>query len=276
MKKRYSFFAKWRKQDVEFLNSFNLIKTIKEGYDGFWIEEGDTYEKIMEKFSKKSFLFSKTNQPSEFKVKMSSVTFSKEELDNANYYVLCETGKPKGYPQPKEGYVKEVFNFDECNFIRNNRIQKAPFRIKKPKWEKNQINFSLNWDWDRMFFKKKFYQEVLAPLGLKYIEVLDYSTGKPLNDTIQLDIPISPSRILMENSVYDINKPNCGVKQYSGKILDFFPPFKKVFDFYICYSQEEFDNGYKRIIISKEFCKLLVEHKIIKYNSEHIIPMKSN
>ncbi len=274
MKKHYSFFAKWRKQDVEFLNSFKLMKTITEGYDGFWVEEGETYEKIFEKFSKKNSLFSKIDQPPEFKVTMVFVRFSKEELNNASYYMLCTSGEPKGYPLPKNDYKNIVLSYEECDYIRINKKQKASFRIKKPIWKKNQKNFSLELEWDFMFFKKEFYQEVLAPLGLKFIDVIDHSTDKPLEDVIQLDIPIAESKISLENSAYDIYEPRCGVKQYARQYLDFFPPFKTAFDFHICYTQEEFDGGFKRIIISKEFCDILVKHKIIKYHTGHLIPMK--
>jgi len=58
MIKRYSFFGKWRKKDVEFLNDLQLNKTIKEGYDGFWVEEGNIYNQIVNHFSKKGTLFS--------------------------------------------------------------------------------------------------------------------------------------------------------------------------------------------------------------------------
>ncbi len=274
MIKCYSFFAKWRKKDVEFLNSLDLNKTIKEGYDGFWVEEDDRYKRIIKHYSKKESLLNKV-KPKEFKVNHSWCKFSKEDLDNAKYYMLGTTGAPKGYPQPKDTYKKEVFNFEECNLTKINKVQIAPFRIKKPNWAKNQVNFSLNWEWDFMFFKKDFYQEVLAPLGLKYKEVLQHGTGKPLEDTIQLDIPVAQSKIHLEGSAYDIYESRCGKKQYARQYLDFFPPFEKEFDFHICYTQEEFDDGFKRIIITKEFCELLVQHKIIKYVSNHLIPMKN-
>ncbi len=274
MKRNYSFFAKWRKKDVEFLNSLNLIKTISEGYDGFWVEEGEIYDLIINKYSKKN-IFSSEDKPPEFEVTMTFVTFAEEELDNANYYLLCTSGEPKGYPLPKNGYEKQVFDFEKCDIHRINKKQKASFRIKKPKWKKNQNNFSLNWEWDRMFFKKEFYQEVLAPLGLKALEVLNHNTGKPLEDTIQLDIPVAKSKILLEGSAYDIYESRCGVKHYARQYLDFFPSFENDFSFHICYTQEEFDGGYKRIIISKEFCNILLKHNIINYHTSHLIPMKA-
>ena len=264
MIKYYSFFAKWRKKDVEFLNSLGLNKTIKENYDGFWVEEDDRYYKIIEHYSKKDSLFNKT-KPQEYKSRHTGCFFSKEEIDSARYCILTRVGDPKGYPQPKDTYQEEVFNFGDCSHTRINKIQVAPFRIKKPRWAKGQVNFSLNWEWDFMFFKKDFYQEVLAPLGLQSKEVLQHSTGQPLEDTIQLDIPVAKSKILIEGSAYDIYEPRCGKKQYARQTLDFFPPFEKEFNFHICYTQEEFDGGFKMIIASKELCELLIKHKVIKF-----------
>lgn len=274
MMKQYYVFAKWREKDVAFINSLLTNYKIDEGADSFQIEEGEILDKIKNYYSRKDSFFIKT-KPKEFRIDFIGCAFSKQELDKSNYYMLANTGTPKGYPQPEQGeHLKQTFSFD-CDNYRTNRKQIAPFRIKKPNWKKNQVNFSLNWEWDFMFFKKDFYQEELAPLGLKYKEVIQHSSGKPIEDTVQLDIPIAESKLLIENSAYDIHKPRCGKKQYARQYLDFFPPFEKKIDFNICYTQEEFDGGYKRIIISKEFCNLLVKHKIIKYASGHLIPIKS-
>ncbi|TCP22377.1 hypothetical protein EV195_11226 [Tenacibaculum skagerrakense] len=272
MEKRYLFSAYWRKEDVEFLKQFKLSRNIQEGFKGFTVDE-KTHDLIMMRYNKKNIF--RSIKPKEFQVIFTGVTFTQEEIDNAKYYVLYSVGDPIGYPQPEQGYAKQVFDFKECNFIRNKRKQKAPFRIKKPKWKKNQLSFSLHWEHDILFFKREVYEEIFAPQGLKCIDVLDHKTGKPLECTIQLDIPTAKSKLLIDGTAFDIYEPNCGVKQYSGKTLDFFPPFENNFEFNICYTQEEFDNGYKRILISKEFCKLLVEAKIIKYEFGYLSPMKS-
>ncbi len=56
------------------------------------------------------------------------------------------------------------------------------------------------------------------------------------------------------------------------------PSFKTDFDFLICKTQEFFGEtethqAMKRIIISKEFCNILVKHKVINYNTNEIYPM---
>lgn len=109
------------------------------------------------------------------------------------------------------------------------------------------------------------------------MEVLDYKTGKPLEDTVQLVIPMAKSKLLIENSDYDIHplEETAGYKQYAVQTLDFFPSFEKEFDFHICYSQEEFYIGHRKIIISKEFCDLLVKYKIINYDTWNLIPLKT-
>jgi hypothetical protein len=119
---------------------------------------------------------------------------------------------------------------------------------------------------------------VLAPLELQSMEVIHHTTGKPLEDTVQLIIPIAKSKILLENTAYDIHsiKERGGHKQYAVQTLDFFPHFEQEFDFHICYTQEDFYGGSRRIIISREFCSVLVKHKIIKFNTDQLTPLKNN
>lgn len=277
MKKHYSIFAKWRKKDVQFLNSLNLSRVVEEGYFGFSIEEGETYDKIINYYSKKNTLFSNTKPP-ELSINFGLVTFSKEELNNAKYFALGGIyQKNNGYPEPQNSlkYRDIVFSYENKN-NQARKTQIAPFSVKKPKWGKTQKGFSLEWEFEYAFFKKDFYEEVFAPLGLKAMEVLNYKTGKPLEDAVQLIIPIAKSKIMLENSAYDIHPLNetGGYKQYALQTLDFFPPFEKEFDFDICYSQEEQLRGHRKIIISKQFCDLLVKHKIIKYDTHHLTPLK--
>lgn len=285
MIKHYLLFAKWRKKDVEFLNSFDLKRKVEEGYFGIPLEEGDTLNKIIKHYSKKDNLFNKT-KPQEFSFSFQSVTFLKEELDNAKYYALLSLGgesHPNRWPLPnkEQEYQTEVFDCIRYESGKAFKIvkkrQKKPFKIKKPRWEKDKVCFNLGLEYEYTCFKKEFYQEVLAPLGLKSMEVLDYKTGKPIKDTVQLVIPTAKSKLLLENSAYDIHslEETNGFKQYAVQTLDFFPPFEKEFDFHICYSQEDFYIGHKKIIISKGFCDLLVKHKIIRYDTWNLTPMKS-
>lgn len=87
-----------------------------------------------------------------------------------------------------------------------------------------------------VFLKKEFYEDILAPLGLKSMEVLDYNTKKPLKYFVQLVIPTAKSKLLLEKSAYDIHplEETGGYKQYALQTLDFFPPFENDFDFHIC------------------------------------------
>lgn len=277
MIKCYSFFAKWRKKDADYLNSLNLNKKIEVGYDGFWVEEDDRYKRIMNYYSKKDSLFSKVKPP-EFSTKYAFSKFSKEDLDNAKYYSLSGIyQKNNGYPEPQKSlkYRDIIFKY-ENEELGANKVQIAPFKVKKPKYGKTQKGFHLEWEFEFVFFKKEFFQEVLKPLGLKSMEVLD-KKGNILEDTIQLVIPIAKSKILLENSAYDIHplEETGGYKQYALQTLDFFPPFEKEYDFHICYSQEEQLRGHRKIIISKEFCDLLVKHKIIEYNTWNLTPLKN-
>ncbi|MEE9377504.1 MAG: hypothetical protein V3V33_05665 [Candidatus Lokiarchaeia archaeon] len=273
MIKHFSFFANWRKTDVDFLNNLSLDRKIEQGYFGFKIEEGDTYERIMEHFSKKDSIFSKT-KPKEFSCTFTTVSFSKSELEKSKYYELKSTGESKGFPLPENSFEEEIFKI-ACSNCKSGIEQKASFHIKEVKWKKNQANFTLR-DPDFMFFRKRFFQEILHPLGLESREVIIHKTGKVSDDIVQLEIPFSKSKLIIDGSSYDngVFCEKCGVKQYSIQTLDFFPPFEKELNFYICKTQEEFIGGRRRIIISKEFCELLVKHKIIKFNSWSLTPMK--
>lgn len=286
MKRVYYAFADWRKKDVDFINTLEVSNKIEIGADSFSIEEGADYFNLLDYYSKKESLF-RNIKPKEFRIQHANCMFSKEDLDNAKYYAISsippyETPSNR-YPQPnkKRDYIPEVFSGDiykhSIYYYVNCKKQIAPFKIKKPKWKKNEVCFNLGLESEYTVFKKEFYQEVLAPLGLQSMDVLDYKTGEPLKDAVQLIIPTAKSKLLIENSAYDIinKKETRGYKQYALQTLDFFPPFEKEFEFHICYSQEYFGGGIQRIIISKEFCDLLVKHKIIEYSTHHLTPLKS-
>lgn len=141
MKKLYYVYADWRKKDVKFLKTLNLNRKPEEGYFGFSIREGVTYDKVTSHFSRKGSLFSKT-KPSEYTNKFIVVTFSKKELNNAKYYALLPLGgetPDSRYPQPwkNEGYHTQVFSSNlfklEKAHAMANKNQIAPFHIKKPK-----------------------------------------------------------------------------------------------------------------------------------------------
>jgi hypothetical protein len=277
MKKLFYVFANWRQEDIEFLNTLKISNKIEKGADSFSIEEGNDYDNFTHFYSKKDSLFKKT-KPKEFRIQQANCIFSKEELGDAKYYALSGIHQANnGFPEPHNGlaYQDIIFTFENKEFVVNKR-QIAPFRVKQPKWKKNQVSFSLEWEFEFVFFKKEFFQDVLAPLGLKSMEVLDKKRN-PLEDTVQLIIPLAKSKILLENSAYDIHpkEERGGFKQYALQTLDFFPPFEKEFDFHICYSQEELLRGHRKIIISKKFCNLLIKHKIIEYNTWSLTPLKN-
>ncbi|MBQ4821509.1 hypothetical protein [Aquimarina sp. MMG016] len=278
MIKKHHIFAKWRKQDVEYLKNFGI--NIRDNYDSFLIPENEIYFKIIDHFTSKS-LFKK--QPPEFSFIHSLSEFSKEELDKADRYILNNIGKPKGYPQPKNGYKEKSYS-KLCSKCCTYNSQISLFRIKnEPKWGKNQVHFSLNWIFDETFIKKDFFQEVFAPLGLKSRDVLIHNTGKPAETVLQLVIPEAESDLQLDGSTYDTQKfcPVCGIKKYDQRNLDFMPPFRKDFDFMICKTKESFGEtethqANRKIIISKEFCNLLVKHEIIKYNTYDLLPVRSS
>lgn len=117
---------------------------------------------------------------------------------------------------------------------------------------------------------------MLKPLGLQSKKVIHHKTGNILEDIIQLVIPEAQSELNIKGDVFRKRDscPRCGCTQYGLQILDFFPKFCDDFEFHICKRIEEFSGGLRRIIISKSFCDLLVKHKVIKFNTNQLIPVK--
>ncbi|UII77766.1 hypothetical protein LV716_08355 [Flagellimonas sp. HMM57] len=278
MKRLLYYSAEWRNKDIDFLRSLpGINKDIEVGYDSFTVEENsDTHLRIVDFYSKKKLVLG-NSKPKNFISTPATAIFTKEELSTAKNYLLLFTGESKGSPQPAESYLENTYDF-KCKVVGcwEGRKQKALFRIPNIKWKKGQVNFTLL-EHDVMFFKKDFYQEVLSPLGLAFKEVIDHKTGKISSDIIQLDIPEAKSKLLIEDTAYDIEEPCgvCGVKQFTMRTLDFLPPFEEKFEFYICRTQEQFGGGMRRIIITKQFSDLLVKHKIIRYDNDNLVPVRN-
>ncbi|WKB83059.1 hypothetical protein QYR09_08440 [Cellulophaga lytica] len=286
MKKLYYIYANWRKNDVDFINSLDISKKIDIGPCSFSLKEGEDLDKIVNHYSKKDGLFSKT-KPKDFEIKQASCLFTKEELNNSKYYAIELLGSETStnrWPQPnkKQEYQEQIFIFDKYKngqiISIANKKQISPFKIMPPKWKKTEVCFNLGLEYEYILFKKEFYTEALAPLGLEAMEVIDYKTNKILDDTVQLIIPNAKSKLLLKNSAFDIypKEQTGGFKQYTTQTLDFFPEFETDFNFHICYSLEDFLGGHKKIIISKEFSKLLINHNIISKNKEGLVPLKNS
>ncbi|MDY7394919.1 hypothetical protein UMM65_06680 [Aureibaculum sp. 2210JD6-5] len=277
MTKLYYFYAKWRKKDVSFFS--NLGIDIEQGYYSFTIEEGDVYDKIIKYYFRKD-LFNVV-KPKEFSTFLARVDFTKEELNASRLYALTNFGAPTGFPLPKDSFMDKVYESycKPCHIYKN---QINPFQIATPKLSKKQVNFSLNWVFDAMFFKKEFFLEVLKPLGLNSINVILNKTGKVSEDIVQLDIPVAKSKLLIDGTAYDTEKAcsACGIKKYSQQTLDIFPKFERDFDFLICKTQEFFgesdtQSAFKRVVISKKLCIILIKYNLIEFNSRNLIPMES-
>ncbi|MDY7394918.1 hypothetical protein UMM65_06675 [Aureibaculum sp. 2210JD6-5] len=268
----------WTDKDVKYLSDHNI--KIETGYDSFDLPEDNKYLILKnDNFGRnKNEIISKKLIISDSII---GIIFSTEELKKASNYVLTGFGKPLGFPLPRDSYMDKVYeNYCKSCHIREN--QNTPFQIATPRLSKKQVNFSLNWVFDAMFFKKEFFLEVLKPLGLKSINVILNKTGKVSEDIVQLDIPVAKSKLLIDGTAYDTEKAcsACGIKKYSQQTLDIFPKFERDFDFLICKTQEFFgeretEMAYRRIIISKEFCDVLLGNKVIRFNSFNLIPMES-
>ncbi len=275
MKVSYYFSAVWRKKDLDFLKSLGLAKNLKTGQGHFTVSNPELCEKIFEYFEKPDGLLKKA-KPDKYYSIPASVSFNKEEFNSANIYNLRYTGDSLGNPEPFESYPFNTFNF-ECVECLSGKKQKHDFRMNPKKLKKYQKSFIL-FDYDIIFFERDFYLSFLKPLGLNHRNIINNKTGEVLQEVVQLDIPEAKSKLVIQGHEFGESEicKGTGKTQYGIQTLDFFPPFEEEFDFTICKTREEFIGGLKRILISRDFMELMVEHKIVKYNQYQLTPVKNN
>ncbi|MGD1946555.1 MAG: hypothetical protein ACFB0A_09920 [Croceivirga sp.] len=235
----------------------------------------DLFDKIVQYFNGKDGLFKK-RKPEGFNASPASVSFNKEEFNSANIYNLRFTGDSLGNPEPFESYPFNTFKI-ECVECLSGKKQMHNFRMNPKKLKKYQKSFIL-FDYDIIFFERDFYISFLKPLGLSSRDIINHKTGEVLQEVVQLDIPEAKSKLVIQGHEFGESEicDGTGKTQYGMQTLDFFPPFEEEFDFTICKTREEFIGGLKRILISRDFMKLLVEHKIVKYNQYQLTPVKKD
>ncbi|WP_024772336.1 hypothetical protein [Aquimarina macrocephali] len=271
MIKRRFISGDWTSKEVQSFKKLDIH--INEGFSHFVVEESiicDRMEKLLT-----SHKGEVTNIPT-------SAIFIKEEIDKAQYVAI--TLGNKEYPQPQQNIDSYRRNTYEITFPVSScgykEKQIAPFRIKQePKWKKNEVMFSLHWEYDSVLVEKTFYEDVFKPMGLDSRDVIIHKSGKISETVVQLIVPVAESPLNMENSWYSQHKEIldcCGRIRYTPTSGDFLPSFKEPINNPICLTQEIFGsegNSFRRIIVSKELLNILFNKKVIdKYLS---LPLKS-
>jgi hypothetical protein len=275
-------FAYWTKKDVSTLANFDI--TISEGYDSFFIDEGELYEQVLEELKKEDRSFLRLTKKKEISDSLASARFSKKEIKDASCYSLGFQNI--GYPQPEINfdYRNRIFKVN-CSITKEGGCgysdqQKDSYYIKKePKFNSKNLLFSLHWEPDKVFVQKEFYDSFFKPRGYKYRPVFKKLGKERLETVVQLEIPICESAMDFENSWYKTTAETYaayGRFRYSVKTGDYLPPFKAPVNQEFFMSQELFDTGgstFRHIVTTKDFFDELSE--FFKYPSHGLVPSKN-
>ena len=270
MKKIRKIFAKWIKEDISFLAKYDI--SITEGYNSFFIEEGEIYHEMIKNLMNPDYSFISRLSKNEFSDNFAVVKFENDEIKSASYYSIFL--KHIGYPQPDGNfnYRERVYEFSCpigigkgcCGF---HNKQKDAFYINKiPKFNKKNLLFSLHWEPDVILIQKDFFSKFFEPRGYKSLPVFKKLGKEEVKDIVQLVVPICKSPLDLSNSWYRDTKSICkccGTVRYSNQTCDFLPPFENSTAQELCLSQEIFGSGgssFRRIIITKEFFSELSKH----------------
>lgn len=272
MKKVYYFFAEWRKRDVQFLNSLDLSKTIEEGSCSFSVEEGDSYHKIMEHFTKENGLFSKT-KPNDFYTTVANVSFSNEELESAqSYTTTLGRGKLEPFWDDSAQWKAELFGgqCDQCGQPIGK--QESPWVLKKDfkNLEKSPL-VGFEGLGGFLFCGKELANKIQKEFGIGQIEVLIGKNRRVSEHLVQLDIPLATQKLKVNGNEFGqpfednkyVDCPVCFQQTYTNQTLDFFPPFEKDFKFDIVLTQEWF-GWFRRIVVSRRFMDFCFEYRLLK------------
>ena len=278
MRRLHKFSAIWRKRDIEFLKNFKLSKIIEEGIDSFYVEE-EEYHKIMAHYSQKDSLLGST-KPKEFNTLPATVIFDQEEQENANSYTLhLGSGKLDYYWDDANRWKGNLYNgiCGQCSLPIGE--QKHPWVLKRDFKQLDKYPFvSFEGLGGFVFCGKELADMIKRKFGIGHFEVLIGKQQRVSEYLVQLAIPLSPQKLVMQDNLYGtpftaegyheglgLAEPctSCGQATYTNQKLDFFPAFDEEFDFDMVLTQEWF-GWFRNIVVSRRFLDFCFEHKILK------------
>lgn len=275
MKKKYSFFAEWRAQDLKFLNALGLNKEIELGVDIFYVEEGEIYDRIVEHYSRTGQLF-KRIRPKDFDCELVGVTFSEKEIDLAKSCSLSlGIGKLEDLWADHGTWKTELYDGICPNCGRPIGEQKRPWVLKKDFKQLDKHPFvGFEGLGGFVFCNKTVADLIQKEFGIGHMEVLIGQKRRISEHLVQLTIPLAPYDLNIEGNdfgtPYESNNEvlcaTCGQRTFTNQILDFFPPFEKEFGFDIVLTREWF-GWYRRFVLSRRFLDFCFENKLTKKRS---------
>lgn len=253
MKNRYRVYKSWTEREVKELKSYGIVAEV--GAFAFDLADNEISIRVL-------------NLAKDWGANIAWKTdYSKQEVE-ASEILVYDFSKSIGYPEPSlnGGYLAATYNLENyCTTCGSGHVQKNPFRLSKaPNW-KGHLIFQLGWTFDEIFVHEDIYHNVFEKFGVGGKEVVLDKTGKRILDVIQLDIPMTSSKLEMGEQPFELCD-SCGVKKYLNQILGLFPRLAIQSNLEAAFKSEEyFGTGlmaFKRIFFSKELRVELEKQKV--------------
>ncbi|HMH23623.1 MAG TPA: hypothetical protein VK563_17675 [Puia sp.] len=253
MKIRHIVSHDWTLQQVKKLASLGI--QAEKGQYQIIIEEGEVFEKL------RPYL-------KEWEVD-TSVSTQYNKKDIAASSLLAYIGSwVNGYPQPEDvpGYRALTYDLSGyCTECGMGAVQKAPFRIKAPKWGEKKL-FELNWVFDEIFVRQDIYDSLFMKAGVDSWPVLSYKKDTVIDNVVQLKLPESKVPLLLDHQPFEVCA-TCGQKKYSRQIRGYFPKFRSKLPagLSVFKSKEWFGSdarAFKQVFITKKIYEQLEAIKV--------------
>jgi len=257
MIKHYGLAKHWLEEDIRFLKQFG----IEINPNQFWINTDDevVFHIIKEHCNPQDDFF--------------DYEYSKDEILSSEYCVLDELNT-SGYPKPEYEYRNVVYD-PSTYCIRCDMDHKQIESFKINKRSKKDIWHFFSGALDATFVTEDLYKSLFKPRDIGCRKVLRPS-GKDFEGVLQLDIPIIKEGLDLSMHEYIICR-FCGRKKYIARQkYPFFPLHDHPLS-HIYMTEEHFGYGatsHRKIIISNELTKILLDSKQIKLND--LIPCRRN
>lgn len=213
------------------------------------------------------------------------LNFSKAEYENATWYrfmpkydkiPLCESELTYSY------FCKDVDGTVDYDSTHKHQI--GNYRLNKtPKWPNDKCILSAEGNHDHMWFtndKTRSFLDSVDINGLRFDPVIGDCNGRPLANTYQIVFEYTvPEEAIVHGNEYGISSivpcPNCGEKRYyvcpQTYQLCLYQKYLGDKDVYVTQAVFGQGYGYRIVIGSKKFYKLLKENGFGKYFRIHPI-----
>ncbi len=275
-------FGKWNSYHVMILKKHGIH--VKEGYDMFGIDEDEDYMKIIHQLK----------SAQEFNNRRTVAKFSKEELLASPYYLCLSRGPELSFPVESGEDGKDYLRFaygeicNTCLLPMGEQINPINLRSEK-KLPKKYLFGSHHWLPRAIITDYERYQILENKYGFKSREIVIGKSKRISDKLVQVIIPESKDKLDFGNSYFGrtFKKdgtgqlsseltlcPECKQPMFTNSILDYFPMFKDgKFEGEVVMTQEWFEY-FHHLVISKEFTKFLINYKMVKMDSQYLIPVK--